>query len=362
MATSRVLARGRGGSRPTSRRSSATTQRTPSLARSRDDDPPGAQSDPKGVTHKELRALDALEREGVWEVGGREVRLTNLDKTIFPADPERTSPPLTKRDLIRHYARVASVLVPYLRDRGVTVQRFPDGVGRSGFWQKDLPSHTPAWVKRWTFHHRSEGPKDYPVVDQLGTLVWLAQEAAVELHPWTSPTADPEQPSYALIDIDPGSATTWDEVLVLARLYRAALEHLGVIGLPKVTGKRGLQVWIPVRGAYGFDETRDWVERLSRVVGRTVPDLVSWEWAKSARRGRARLDFTQNAINKTLVAPYSIRPVAGAPVSAPIRWEELDDPDLRPDRWTIETLPERIADVGDLFSGALSQQQELPPL
>ena len=145
----------------------------------------------------------------------------------------------------------------------------------------------------------------------------------------------PWQPTFALIDIDPGEKTTWDETLVLARLYRTALGHLGVRGYPKTTGKRGIQVWIPIVPKYEFSETSAWVERVSRAVGATVPDLISWEWAKEARKGRARLDYTQNASIKTLVAPYAVRPAAGAPVSAPITWDELDDPDLRPDRWTI---------------------------
>ncbi|HET7686609.1 MAG TPA: DNA ligase D [Candidatus Limnocylindria bacterium] len=307
-----------------------------------------------------LRALDGLQKEGSWEVHGREVRVTNLEKVLFPG--REGEPPLTKRDLFRYMAVVGPTLVPYLDGRGTTVQRYPNGVEAKGFWQKDLPGHTPDWIQRWTFHHREEGPKDYIVVSEPATLAWLAQEAALELHPWTSRTDAPDRPTYALIDIDPGSATTWDEVLVLARLYRTALEHLGVIGLPKVTGKRGLQVWIPIERRYTFDETRDWVEGVSRAVGQMVPDLVSWEWAKQARRGRARLDFTQNAVNRTLVAPYSPRPAAGAPVSAPIRWDELDDPDLRPDRWTIRTLPERLATVGDLFAEALTLQQRLPPL
>jgi bifunctional non-homologous end joining protein LigD len=373
--TSRVLARGRGGSRSDPATSSgAIATRDGSRAPENDsptsntdppdsEDPPDSAGDaPASATHEELSALGAMEREGIWHIGGRDVRLTNLDKTIFPADLERGTRALTKRDLLRHYAGVANVLIPYLWDRGVTVRRFPDGIGKTGFWQKDLPGHTPAWVKRWTFHHRAEGPKDYPVVDQVATLAWLAQEAAVELHPWTSPCAHPEQPSYALIDIDPGTETTWEEILVLARLFRTALAHLGVIGLPKVTGRRGLQIWIPVRPGYSFDETREWVERLSRAVGHTVPDLVSWEWAKSARRGRARLDFTQNAINKTLVAPYSARAGPGAPVSAPIRWAELDDAQLRPDRWTIESLPDRLGAVGDLFSEARTLRQVLPPM
>jgi bifunctional non-homologous end joining protein LigD len=307
-----------------------------------------------------LAALDAIPTEGTWTFAGRELRVTNLDKVLFP--PRGTEPPLTKRDLLRYHASVASVLVPYLAGRGTTVQRFPNGVAAKGFWQKDLPGHAPAWVGRWTYHHREEGPKDYVVVEEPATLAWLAQEGAVELHPWTSRTDAPDKPTFALIDIDPGESTTFEEVLVLARLFRTALEHLGVRAAPKVTGKRGIQVWIPIERRYSFDETRDWVEGVSRAVGGTVPDLVSWEWAKTARRGRARLDFTQNAINKTLVAPYSPRPSPGAPVSAPIRWEELDDPELSPDRWTIMTLPARLAEVGDLFAPTLGPGQRLPAL
>ena len=130
------------------------------------------------------------------------------------------------------------------------------------------------------------------MVDRVATLAWLAQEAAIELHPWTSRTDAADRPTYALIDIDPGTETSFEEVLVLARLYRTALGHLGVIGLPKVTGKRGVQIWLPVRPIYSFEQTRDWVESLSRAVGQMVPELVSWEWSKRDRGGRARLDFT----------------------------------------------------------------------
>ncbi len=131
---------------------------------------------------------------------------------------------------------------------------------------------------------------------------------------------------------------------------------------PKVTGRRGIQAWIPVVPAYDYRQTSDWVERLSRAVGAIVPDLVSWEWAVANRRGLARLDYTQNAPIKTLVAPYAVRPAPGAPVSAPISWDELDDPDLRPDRWTIRSLIPRVASRGDLFAGALTDLQELPKL
>ena len=140
-------------------------------------------------------------------------------------------------------------------------------------------------MRRWTYHHQSEGPKDYPVVDSAATLAWLAQEAAVELHPWTSRIDAPDGRSYALIDIDPGPDTTWEELLILARLYRTALEHLGVRGHPKVTGKRGIQVWIGIARGRPFDETRDWVEELSRAVGAYGARISS---AGSGRSARAR--------------------------------------------------------------------------
>jgi bifunctional non-homologous end joining protein LigD len=337
-----------------SRRSPRPSGDKPAIDPPRADDPRVQPASPE-----ELAALEAMEREGHWQVAGHEVRLTNLDKVLFPGTDDH--PAVTKRDLIRYYVTIGPTLVSYLADRGLTLQRFPDGIGKMGFWEKDLPRHAPDWVARWDYTGH-EGPKTYVVVDRVATLAWLAQQAAIELHPWTSRTNAPREPTYALIDVDPGTNTTFAEVLILARLYRTALEHLGVIGLPKVTGKRGIQAWIPIRPGYAFDETRAWVESLSLTIGRLVPDLVSWEWTKRDRKGRARLDFTQNAVNKTLVAPYSARPAPGAPVSAPIRWEELDDPALAPDRWTIRTIGDRLAEVGDLFAPALELQQELPEL
>jgi bifunctional non-homologous end joining protein LigD len=274
---------------------------------------------------------------------------------------EEGRPAYTKRDILRYYVAIGPTLVPHLAGRGLNLQRFPDGSGRKGFWQKDVPGHAPKWITRWGYAGH-EGAKDYVVVDRVAAMAWLAQEAALELHPWTSRTISPHEPTFALIDVDPGENTTWEEVLILTRLYRAALQHLDVIGLPKTTGKRGMQVWVPVKRGYTFENTRAWVEQLSLTIGRLVPDIVSWEWAKRSRGGKARLDFTQNAVNKTLVAPYSVRPAPGAPVSAPIRWEELDDPALRSGRWTIDTMPARLKKVGDLFAAAQELAQELPEL
>lgn len=318
---------------------------------------PGGQA----VTDTELAELDALGTEGTWTVAGFEVALTNLDKVLFPGTAD--APPATKRDLVRYYARMGPSLLPYLAGRPVNLHRCPDGVDRPGFWQKEVPHHAPDWVRRW--HDVEAGPGEtarYAVLDHVASLVWAANHAAVELHPWTSRLPDVREPTWALIDIDPGSRTGFDEVLVLARLYRTALEHLQVRAAPKVTGRRGVQIWVPIGPGCSFAETRAWVEQLSRAVGRTAPELVSWEWHTDRRRGLARLDYTQNAINKTLVAPFSPRAAAHAPVSVPVTWDRLDDPELRPDRWTLHTAPAHVAADGDPLAALVGDPQRLPPL
>ena len=243
----------------------------------------------------------------------------------------------------------------------MNLSRWPDGVTGKTFWQKQIPKYTPTWIDRWDYPEAgSSESHTYMVPDRVATMAWLANHATIDMHPWTSTTAAYRTPSYALIDIDPGTNTTFDEVVTLAKLYRAALDHLKVKAWPKVTGKRGIQIWVPIAPHYSYRDTSAWVEAVSRAVGATVPNLVSWEWAKSSRSGKARLDFTQNAVNKTLVAPYAVRPVSNAGVSAPIGWGELDDPGLRPDGWDIRTILDRVRERGDLFKPVLETQQELP--
>jgi bifunctional non-homologous end joining protein LigD len=321
-------------------------------------DEAGRHAPAEAVTGAELEALAALGRGGRWQVGGHEVALSNLDKVLFPGVD------YTKRDLVRYYATIAPAMLPYLRERPLNVHRWPDGVtGRTQFWQKQIPSHAPDWVARWDYPEAGHDQSHtYVVADRVATMAWLANQAVIDMHPWTSRLPEYWRPTYALVDIDPGERTTWPEVLTLARLYRTALQHLGVKGSPKVTGKRGIQIWIHVQPRYTFDETRDWVGELSRGVAAVVPDLISWEWGKADREGRARLDYTQNSIIKTLVAPYAVRPVPTAAVSTPITWDELDDPTLRPDGWDIRSVPERVRERGDLFSGVLGDPQALPPL
>ena len=327
---------------------------------------------PWEATEDELEALYQLGTEGLWKVGGNELKLTNLNKVLFPPAPKPDGsagdePPISKRELVAYFARIAPAMLPHLAERPLNLHRYPNGAGAPGFWQKDIPDTAPKWLRVWHetgFEEREDREaNDHLIADRAATLCWLGNQAAFEIHAWTSTIDDPWRPAFALIDIDPGENTTWDETVTLARLFRTALGHLGVRGYPKLTGRRGIQIWIPIiRGKYSYSDTSSWVEQVSRAVGAMVPDLVSWEWSKAKRGGRARLDYTQNEPIKTLVAPYAVRPAAGAPVSAPISWDELDDPDLRPNRWTIRNVVARVAEVGDLFAKAQTDHQELPRL
>lgn len=313
------------------------------------------------VPDAEVAALDALGAGGTWELQGCRLKVTNLDKELFPGRDDE--PAITKGELLRYHALVAPWMLPYLHDRPVNMHRYPNGSDGQGFWQKAVPAGAPDWLTRWRNADADEGETEcYAVLDRAPALVWAANLAAFELHPWTSTAAHPDRPSWALIDVDPGPETTHEDLLLLVRLHRTALEHLGVEAGAKTSGKRGFQIWIPVEPRYTFAETRAWVETLSKAIGRTVPELVSWRWHKDDRRGLARLDYTQNAVNKTLVAPFGVRPAPGAPVSMPFGWDELDDPTLTSDRWTIRTALARLEEHGDPLADLIGRPQALPQL
>jgi bifunctional non-homologous end joining protein LigD len=302
-----------------------------------------------------LEALPHLRPDDWWQIGSRRLRLTNLDKPLWP------QPVITKRQMIDYYVRMSPYLLPYLRDRPLSTQVFPDGVTGHSFWRKDKPSHAPEWIDSWLFEGET-GSKRWIVVREAATLGWLANAGVVDLHPWHSRVDAPDQPDWAVYDLDPFEPASFDDVRDIARLVKAALDHLGLRGLLKTSGQTGLQIYVPLRRGPDYARVRGWVEEVARAIGRVEPDRISWEWAVSRRAGRIRIDYTQNIINKTLASPYSLRPLPGATVSTPLAWEELDDPDLRPDRWTMATIWERLATVGDLFTGVLAGDQELPPV
>lgn len=320
--------------------------------------PPAAPSTPPafdgGLIGDALGQLARLgERGGPVHIDGRTLRITNPGKVYWPESG------ITKRDMIAHYLRMAPLMLPYLRDRPIGMQMFPDGINGKHFWRKDRPPHTPDWVPTWV-HERGPKSTTYIVADHPATLGFVANLGAIDIHPWHSRIDAPDQPDWAVFDLDPFEPMTFAEVVEIARLVKASLDFYALHSVIKTSGQTGLQIYVPLRRGPGYDRVRGWVEEVARAIGRIVPDKITWHWEVARRGGKLRIDYTQNILNKTLTAPYSVRPEQGAPVSAPIGWEELDDPALRPNRWTIATIGKRIAERGDLFVQLLTQDQDLP--
>ncbi len=289
----------------------------------------------------------------VLTVDGHTIRLTNLEKVIFPEDG------YTKADLIRYYTEVSPYLVPLIRDRPLTLKLFPDGIAAQHFYQKDKPDFTPRWIHTWVDRTAErEGGIEYILGNDLATLVWLANYTAIEIHPWLSRVDDPEHPDLAIIDLDPSAGATWDDVKETAALIHEVLSDMGLVGFPKTTGSRGIHVYVPIARRYTFEESRGFVFDVGAVARERKPKLVTLETVKDRRRG-VYIDYLQNVGGKTTAGPYSVRPIRRAPVSAPLLWEEIGALG-RPDAFTIANMSARLAQTGDLLAPCLELAQKLP--
>ena len=286
----------------------------------------------------------------ILEVEGKRIKLTNLEKVLFPEDG------YTKADLIRYYAEVSPYLVPWLRDRPLTLKPFPDGIHGTHFYQKNKPGFTPEWIKSWTDPREPENA--YVLANDMATLVWMANYTAIEIHPRLARADDPEKPDNVMIDLDPAEGATWDDVKEVAHVVKEVLDDLGLVGFPKTTGSRGIHVLVPVARRYTFEETRAFALRVGQMAREKLPKLVTLEFSKAKRRG-IYIDYLQNTRAKSTAGPYSVRPIRRAPVSAPLRWEEIASLG-RPDAFTIMNMSARLDAVGDLLGPSLELAQKLP--
>jgi bifunctional non-homologous end joining protein LigD len=249
--------------------------------------------------------------------------------------------------------------VPFIKDRPLTLKPFPDGISGQSFYQKDKPGFTPRWIKSWTDRAADrEGGIDYVLGNDLATLIWMANYTAIEIHPWLSRIDKPDNPDFAMIDLDPSAGATWSQVKETALIVRDLLHGLDLEGFPKTTGSRGIHVLVPIARRYTFDESRGFVEQIGKAAREKAPTLVTLTFAKKERRG-IYVDYLQNVRGKTTAGPYSVRPIRRAPVSAPLRWEEVAALG-RPDAFTIANMSDRLAKVGDLLGPALKLPQKLP--
>jgi bifunctional non-homologous end joining protein LigD len=289
------------------------------------------------------------------EIEGRQLKLTNLDKVLYPANG------FTKGEVIDYYARIAPVMLPHLQDRCVTFRRFPNGVDGQSFFEKRCPSHRPEWVGTAAGPGDRGGPIQYCVLSSAPALVWAANLAALELHTPMSRADDVDNPTMVVFDLDPGAPAAMPQCAEVALLIRDAVEPLGLELLAKTSGSKGLQVYLPLNSGHTQDQSRSFALTVAQAIEKHHAQLVVTEQKKELRKGKVLIDWSQNAYFKTTVCVYSLRAREDPTVSTPVTWDEVesaaDGVEL-----VFETADvlDRVADLGDLFEPAATLQQELP--
>jgi bifunctional non-homologous end joining protein LigD len=287
--------------------------------------------------------------------GRRGVETSNEDKVLFPRDG------ITKGELIDYYARVADHILPHLRARPLVVQRFPDGIGAPGFYQKQVGRDLPAWVTTTRVRVRGRGgTQTLAVCDRKATLAWLANRACIALHPWLSRTDRPDHPDLLVIDLDP-PGDAFEPARRAALRVRALLDDLGLASFPKLTGSRGVHVVVPLDRRAGFDAVRGFARDAMALLAARHPDAVTLAQRRAKRRGRLYLDVGRNAWAQTAVAPYAVRALPGAPVAVPLAWEELERRGIGARDYTVRNVFRRLAQREDPWADMRRHAASLGP-
>jgi DNA ligase D len=308
--------------------------------------------------------------ETIVEAGGRDLRVSNPDRVIFP--PTERTAPVTKLDIVNYYLAVDDGIMRALRNRPTTLERWPKGVfpgmtlstreGRVGdaFYQKRIPKGAPDYVETAQIAFPSGRRADEVCPTEVAVVAWAAQMGTITFHPWPVRRADVDHPDELRLDLDPQPGTDFEDAARVAADARALLGDLGYQGFPKTSGGRGIHIYIRIEPRWTFTDVRHGAIAFGRELERRVPDQVTTSWWKEERGQRIFIDFNQNARDRTIASAYSIRAKPGAPVSAPLDWDEV--PDVRPENFTVATMPTRFAQLGDRDVEIDSAAYSLQPL
>lgn len=284
------------------------------------------------------------------QINGHLIPVKNLDKIFWPREG------LTKGDVMEYYISIWPYLAPHLKDRPLSLVRYPEGIDGPYFYQKNFPD-PPPWVE--TLPLASEDRIiNYVMANNMETLVWAVNLGCIEVHPWLSTSRHLETPTYIIFDLDPMEPATFRDAVEVAFALKTLTDHLQLQTFPKLSGATGLHLYLPLRPVYSYQETSTFVKRLGEAVIRVLPHLATNERKVSDRAGKVYIDHLQNLKGKTIASVYSLRPFPGAPVSMPVSWAEL--PHVEPHSFTIYTARARLDAAGDLFAPLLALQQELP--
>lgn len=277
-------------------------------------------------------------------VDGRRVRLTNLQKPFWPDDG------ITKADLLRYYAAIAPVLLPHLRDRAMVMKRYPDGATGKCFFMKRAPTPRPDWLETCTITHRSASVIDFPMVQDLASLLWIVNLGCIDLNPWYARCDDVQRPDYLHVDLDPVPGASFDDVRESALLVREALETLGMDPLVKTTGSSGMHIYVPIVRGPTQKQVWTFMKEFALALAAEHPRRLTAAYRIAERpRGRVLVDYNQNALGRTLASLYSPRPRPRAPVSTPVTWDEVARGIAMTD-FRLDNVPARVSTLGDLWA------------
>lgn len=294
------------------------------------------------------------------DIEGRRVVLTNPDKILFPSG-------FTKGQVIDFYIRVSDYLLPHIQGRPITLKRYPNGIQAPHFYEKDAPSYTPEWVRTFDVPRREKGLIHYVVIDDLPSLVWAANTANLEIHPFLHRVPEIDRPTAVVFDLDPGEGADLLSCAKVAFLLKDALAEAGLESWPKVSGSKGMQLYAPLNTPVTYSETQSFARGMAESPETAHPDLVISAMAKAKRTNKVFIDWSQNSDFKTTVAVYSLRAKRSEPyVSMPVTWDELQSGMRRKDTGGLNFAPDgalrRLEKVGDLFQPVLRKRQKLPAL
>jgi len=291
--------------------------------------------------------LNPSEKTQVRKVNGKELKFTNLSKIYWPKEK------ITKRELINYYYQAAPFILPYLKNRPQSLNRFPNGINGKSFYQKNVTGKVPEWIETFPYHSKIDGDKNFLKISNEASLLYVVNLGCIEINPWSSTADKPDNPDWCIIDLDPDE-NTFEQVIVTAQVTKNVLDELGVTSCCKTSGSTGLHIYFPLGAKYTYEESKEFARKIATLVQKELPEFTSIERIVNNRDGKMYIDFLQNRPQATLAAPYSVRPKPGATVSMPLHWEEVKK-GLKMSDFTIKNSIARIRNEGDIFKPVLGK-------
>jgi len=292
--------------------------------------------------------LNPKEETQVKKINGENLKFTNLSKIYWPKEK------ITKRDLINYYYQAAPFILPYLKNRPQSLNRFPNGINGESFYQKNVTGKVPGWIETFPYHSSIDGDKNFLVVSNEASLLYLVSLGCIEVNPWSSTVFKPDNPDWCIIDLDPDKKNTFDQVIETAQVTKTILDAAGVNSYCKTSGSTGMHIYFPLGAKYTYEESKEFARIIATKVNNELPELTSIERIVSNRNGKLYADFLQNRPQATLAAPYSVRPKPGATVSMPLHWEEVKK-GLKITDFTLKNAIARMREQGDIFKPVLGK-------